>query len=88
MAQFILSYFSSVTKSLQAVNCDLAAAYRDIHLSKETVAKARCETTWDKLYERIESIASEIDVTIVRPRNTTDRMLGQTFHKVPKITSG
>ncbi|XP_041374848.1 zinc finger MYM-type protein 1-like [Gigantopelta aegis] len=70
VAQFILSYFASVTKSLQAVNCDLGSAYRDIHLSKETVAKARCESTWDKLYERIESIGSEIDVTIVKPRTT------------------
>ena len=49
VAQFILSYCSSVTKTLQAVNCDLGKAYKDVHVSKEVIANARNETTCNKV---------------------------------------
>ena len=57
VAQFILSYCSCVTKIIQAVNCDLGKAYKDVHVSKESIANARNETTSNKVWGRIESIA-------------------------------
>ena len=48
--QFILRYCSCVTKPLQAVNCDLGKAYKDVHVSKEAIANARNETTWNKFW--------------------------------------
>ena len=45
VAQFILNNCSCVTKTLQAVNCDLDKAYKDVHVSKEAIANARNETT-------------------------------------------
>ena len=50
VAQFIFSQCSCVTKTLQAVNCDLSKAYKDIHVSKEVIANARNETTWNKVW--------------------------------------
>ena len=47
VAQFILSYCSCVTKTLQAVNCDLGKAYNNVHVSKEAVVNVRNETTWN-----------------------------------------
>ena len=41
VAQFILNYFSCVTKTLLAVNWDLGEEYNDIHVSKEAFANAR-----------------------------------------------
>ena len=68
VAQFILSYCSCITKTLQAVNCDLGKAHNDVHVSKETIANARNETTWNKVCGRIESIAEAPDITITQPR--------------------
>ena len=41
VGQFILSYCSCVTKTQQAVNCDLGKAHKDVHVSKKTIANAR-----------------------------------------------
>ena len=71
VAQFILSYCSCVTKTLQAVNCDLGKAYKDVHMSKEAIANARNETTWNKVWGRIESIAEAVDITITKPRTVS-----------------
>ena len=68
VARFILSYCSCVTKTLQAVNCDLGKAYKDVHVSKEAITKARNETTWNKVWGRIESITEAVDITITKPR--------------------
>ena len=70
VAQFILSYCSCITKTLQAVNCDLGKAHNDVHVSKEAIANARkCnETTWNKVWGRIESIAEAPYITITQPR--------------------
>ena len=56
VAQFILSYCSCVTKSLLAVNCDLGKAYKYVRVSKEPIVNERDETTWNKVWGRIESI--------------------------------
>ena len=53
VAQFILSYCSCITKTLQADNCDLGKAHNDVHVSKEAIANARNETTWNKVWGRI-----------------------------------
>ena len=71
VAQFILRYCSCVTKTLQAVNCDLGKAYKDVHMSKEAIANARNETTWNKVWGRIESIAEAVDITITKPRTVS-----------------
>ena len=84
VAQFILTYCSCVTKTLQAVNCDLGKAYKGVHVYKEAIANARDETTWkqhggvdrqqqqqttwNKIWGRIESITDAIDITITKPR--------------------
>ena len=68
VAQFIVSYCSCITKALQAVNCDLGKAHNDVHVSKEAIANTRNETTWNKVWGRIESIAEAPDITITQPR--------------------
>ena len=72
VAQFILSFCSYVTKTLHAVNCDLGKAYKDVHVSKEAIANARNETTWNKVWGRIElSIAEAVDITTTKPRTVS-----------------
>ena len=71
VAQFILSYCSCVTKTIQAVNCDLGKAYKDVHMSMEAIANARNETSWNKVWGRIESIAEAVDITITKPRTVS-----------------
>ena len=71
VAQFILSYCSCVPKTLQAVNCDLGKAYKYVHVSKEAIANAPYETTWNKVWGRIETIAEAADITITKPRTVS-----------------
>ena len=66
VAQFILSYCSCVTKTLQAVNCDLGKTYNSVHVSMEAIANACNQTTWNKVWGRIESIAEAVDITITK----------------------
>ena len=49
---------------------DLGKAHNDVHVSKEAIANARKrnETTWNKVWGRIESIAEAPDITITQPR--------------------
>ena len=58
-------------KTLQAVNCDLGKAFKDVHVSTEAIANARNETTWNKGCGRIESIAEAVDITITNPRTVS-----------------
>ena len=51
-------------KTLQAVNCDLGKAYKDVHVFKEAIANARNETPWNKVW----AIADAADITITQPR--------------------
>ena len=71
VAQFILSYCSCGTITLQTVNYDLCKAYKDVHVSKEAIANARNETTWNMVWGRIESIVETVDITITKPRNVS-----------------
>ena len=77
VAQFILSYCSCVTKTLQAVNYDLGKAYKDVQVSKEAIANAHIETTWNKVCSRIESIAEAVDITITKQQPSTYNAIGQ-----------
>lgn len=70
VAHFVLSFCAAVTKTLQAENCDIAKAYKDVQLSKQAIANARSPDTWGKLWDRITSMAKAIDVTINKPRTT------------------
>ena len=58
-------------KTLQAVNCDLGKAYKDVHVYKEAIANAHKEPTWNKVWGRIESIAEAVDITITKPRTVS-----------------
>ena len=73
VTHFILSYCAPVTTTLQAVNCDLGKAYRDITLSTEAISNAWSSETWDKLWTRTEILAKQIDVEIVKPRTTASQ---------------
>lgn len=86
VAQFILSFFAIGTKSLQSVTCDLGKAYRDAHLSKDLVAKAHSESTWDGVWKRIEALANDMDITIVKPRTavTQRHRANAGLEKTPK----
>ena len=57
-----------MTKSLQSATCDIGKAYRDVQLSKDLVLKARSESTWDGVWKRIEAMAKDLDINIVKPR--------------------
>ena len=50
-----------------ATGCDLGKAYNYVHVSKEAVANAHNETTWNKVWGRIESIAEAVYITITKP---------------------
>ena len=50
VSQFILSYFSCVTKTLHTVNCDLGKAYKNVHMSEEAITNARNETTLNQIW--------------------------------------
>ena len=90
--QSILSYCSCVTKTLQAVNCDLGKAYKDIYVSKEAIANARNETTWNNVWGQIESIVEAVDITITKPRIISiQRHLSNAGHdqrQSPRLFSG
>ena len=49
----------------------LQKRYRQLTVSKEPIANARNETTWNKVWGRIESIAEAVDITITKPRTVS-----------------
>ena len=67
----ILGFLTSVTLALQAKNCDLAEAYKDVTAAKKCIQDARHDDCWGKLWSRIEVLALSIDLTIVKPRTAT-----------------
>lgn len=70
VAQAILSYLAPVTKSLQAKNCNLAAAYKDVALARECIRGARNDHSWSRVWSKIEKLARSVDVTMTKPRTT------------------
>ena len=71
VAQVVLSFLSSVTIALQAKDCDLAEAYRDVSAAKKCIQDARKDDCWEKVWSRIETLALSIGLTIVKPRTAT-----------------
>ena len=69
VAQVILSFLDPVTKALQAKDCNLAGAYKDVALAKECIRDARQDSCWDKVWNRIEQVATSIGITIDKPRS-------------------
>ena len=49
VAQAIISFLDPVTKALQAKDCNLAGAYKDVALAKECIRDARQDSCWDKV---------------------------------------
>ena len=68
VGQYVLSFTSSVTKLLQAKDCNLGEAYADIQRAKECIQNARTDDVWNKVWARIGKIAETIGVEIKKPR--------------------
>ena len=68
VAQFVLSFLGSVTTSLQSRDCNLADAYNDVALARECIRDSRSDSCWEKVWERIDVLASTVGVTVVKPR--------------------
>ena len=68
VAQAVLSFLDPVTKALQAKDCNLAGAYKDVALAKECIRDARQDSCWDKVRNRIEQVASSIRIMMDKPR--------------------
>ena len=62
-----------LTKTLQAVNCDLGKAYEDAGLSKEAINKVRAPDMWIKLWDCILSVANANDIEVGKPRTTASQ---------------
>ena len=60
-----------MTIALQAKDCDLAEAYRDVSAVKKCIQDARKDDCWEKVWSRIETLALSIGLTIVKPRTAT-----------------
>ena len=73
VAQFVLSYLALVTKTLQAKQCDLVQAYKDVELAKECIHDARNEQTWATLWDRIQHVGQAAGIEITKPRTTTSQ---------------
>lgn len=71
VTQAILGFLSSVTKALQAKNCDLADAYKNVTAAKKCIQDARNDDSWEKVWSRIEMLALSIDLNIVKPWTAT-----------------
>ena len=63
VAQTVLSFFASFTKTLQAKDCNLSEAYKDIHISKACLQDDRTDEFWEKLWVWIETIAQAVGTT-------------------------
>lgn len=68
VAQAVLSFFACVTKTLQAKDCNLSEAYKDVHISKSCVQDNRTNEYWERLWVRIETIAQAVGTTVTKPR--------------------
>ena len=67
VAQVILSFLDPVTRALQAKDCNLADAYKDVSVAKECIRDARKNETWDKVWVKFEQIALSIGITVCKP---------------------
>ena len=65
----LFCFLDPVTKALQAKDCNLAGAYKDVALAKECIRDARQDSCWDKVWNRIEQVATSIGITIDKPRS-------------------
>ena len=68
VAQFILAYLGPATKLLQAKDCHLSEASKDIASANICIGNARSQKQWDKLFKRIENLANSIDIHVMKPR--------------------
>ena len=70
VTQAILSYLAPVTKKLQAKDCNLATAYRDVALARECIRDARSSDGWAKVWSRAEQLAVYAGVIMIKPHTT------------------
>ena len=64
IAQAILSFLDPVTKALQAKECNLADAYKDVAVAKECIRDVRNDRSWAKVWTRIEQVAKSVDIRV------------------------
>ena len=67
VTQVILSFLGPVTKLLQAKDCNLADADH-VALAKDCIRDVRNDGCWEKVWNRIEQVASSVNFTMVKPR--------------------
>ena len=62
-AQVILVYLAPVIKSLQAKDCTLAAAYKDVALARarECFRRGRNDLSWSRVGSKIEKLARSVE---------------------------
>ena len=68
VSHFILSFLCSVTIALQKKDCNLTDAYHDIALARECIIDSRNEDSWEKVWNRVDQVASAMGITIAKPR--------------------
>ena len=68
VSQFVLSFLGSVTIALQSRDCNLADAYDDVALARECIRDSRNEDCWKKVWNRMENLASAVEITLDKPR--------------------
>ena len=61
VAQIILSFLNPVTRALQAKDCNLADAYKDISVAKECIRDTRKDESWDKVWVRLDKLQSQLE---------------------------
>ena len=67
VTQAVLSLFACATKTLQAKDCNLSEAYKDIHISKVCIQDNRTDELWNTLWVQIEVIAQAVGNTVTKP---------------------
>ena len=87
VTQAILGFLNSATLAIQAKTCDLAETYKDITAAKKCIQDKRTDDSWEKVWSRIEVLASSIDLTIVKPRTATIQMHRTNAGRVNQTTS-
>ncbi|XP_062521172.1 zinc finger MYM-type protein 1-like [Corticium candelabrum] len=68
VSQYILSFCDPLTKSLQSPHCDVLKAYQTAKLLRTTISAQRREDKFKELWERVQTVAGEVDAQIDKPR--------------------
>ncbi|XP_028395696.1 52 kDa repressor of the inhibitor of the protein kinase-like [Dendronephthya gigantea] len=73
VVQSILGFTAEVTKILQAKECNLGEAYAEVNRAKECIRTARADDSWNKVWERIQTVGNAVEVEITKPRTARNQ---------------